>query len=594
MTSPRKWRYTWETLAHIPTLRLYLFTPKIKPLIQCKNLKISLQFAKSQLLLSWNEKQIDDFTEFSLRVPVPKVLIDVSSPVEFKAMEDHIEVKLVLLLPVDDPLFRNFSSGLNISSEERNLSESLSVHSDLKYLSSQSEVHFYCSKCSAKLTKNPLRSFIEMPSADWREVADNWFGSCCCSFGGISEKLVKHYANSYLFSKSTCLLDASSVVVSNRDLAEHVAPDIFNHIKESDVACDPVGKNIPLASVIASDCNGRQTLFSENQSVSANDKSVNVSQIFESTTATVENLSCLSLQKEQLSACQEKERGNTVDIPLIISPTPSDLSGSMPNEDDISSNGNHCCADKSNIISNHDIVGCSHDSSGAKDQEVTKSVEPLRNQNALLNISLGNGFMVRNPNLTKDVDWVELRCPLCSSTLGAYPSNRDVHAPADAGIRLFKCYTSTGLPVDGSDDIFRNYTLHRLFINHLMEIAHDELSFRTVVRDITTRSPMLQIVLLNSDAWRCTGYCLETENIVTNLEKVDMQPIVKMLFSDCSNATEAESRVIEEWATKNEADEIFMLRDQVMILIESLKSEMKSLPPSCSTMQGLSLSSIGR
>ncbi|KAL1074155.1 hypothetical protein V6Z11_D11G270200 [Gossypium hirsutum] len=34
------------------------------------------------------------------------------------------------------------------------------------------------------------RNFVEMPSSDWREVADNWFGGCCCSFGGISEKLV--------------------------------------------------------------------------------------------------------------------------------------------------------------------------------------------------------------------------------------------------------------------------------------------------------------------------------------------------------------------------------------------------------------------
>ncbi|XP_061953518.1 uncharacterized protein LOC133675962 isoform X3 [Populus nigra] len=64
------------------------------------------------------------------------------------------------------------------------------MDSDLKSLSSMEGVHFYCRSCSNRLTRSPLKQFVEMPSVNWPEMADNWFGGCCCSFGGASEKLV--------------------------------------------------------------------------------------------------------------------------------------------------------------------------------------------------------------------------------------------------------------------------------------------------------------------------------------------------------------------------------------------------------------------
>ncbi|KAF5736002.1 hypothetical protein HS088_TW14G00134 [Tripterygium wilfordii] len=40
-----------------------------------------------------------------------------------------------------------------------------------------------------------------MSSVDWHYVADNWFGGYCCSFGGISEKLVaREYTLENLFT----------------------------------------------------------------------------------------------------------------------------------------------------------------------------------------------------------------------------------------------------------------------------------------------------------------------------------------------------------------------------------------------------------
>ena len=61
--------------------------------------------------MSWFEEE----TKISFRVPVPRVLVDIESPISFRAMEDHIEVKLVLLLPVDHHIVSNIDSILNMS-----------------------------------------------------------------------------------------------------------------------------------------------------------------------------------------------------------------------------------------------------------------------------------------------------------------------------------------------------------------------------------------------------------------------------------------------------------------------------------------------
>lgn len=127
--NPRKWRFTWEAQSHIPTLRLFLFDSQTKPSLHCRNLQVHVSLSQSLVLLTWfeNDKQ------FSLRVPLPRVLIDDEPPVSFRAMDDHIEVKLVLLLPVGHPIVSSFDSILNLSGDEEtqtsNESRTLSVDS---------------------------------------------------------------------------------------------------------------------------------------------------------------------------------------------------------------------------------------------------------------------------------------------------------------------------------------------------------------------------------------------------------------------------------------------------------------------------------
>lgn len=76
-------------------------------------------------------------------------------------------------------------------------------------------------------------------------------------------------------------------------------------------------------------------------------------------------------------------------------------------------------------------------------------------------------------------------------------------------------------------------------MNLLLEVAEDEISFRTVVRDLKTKRPMLQLVLLSSKAWLSSGCCYEND-INGSHGTADLQPNVKLLYSDFSNASEAD------------------------------------------------------
>ncbi|AQK68154.1 hypothetical protein ZEAMMB73_Zm00001d015141 [Zea mays] len=207
-------------------------------------------------------------------------------------------------------------------------------------------------------------------------------------------------------------------------------------------------------------------------------------------------------------------------------------------------------------------------------------------------ISLGSSFIVKASNLLNDFEWVELLCGQCSSPLGSYPSQCSL-GPADGRLRLFKCYTSTEIPVTGPHDVFRGHTLERVFVNLLLEVAEDEISFRTLVRDLKTKRPMLQLVLLSSKAWLSSGCCYEND-IDGSHGTTDLQPSVKLLYSDYSNASEADLRIVEAWASKYRAEELYMMKRQIDELTECLSSGRNNFPVSCSSLEGMRLSSLRR
>ncbi|KAK4259965.1 hypothetical protein QN277_003146 [Acacia crassicarpa] len=563
-----KWRYTWEAQSHIPTLRLLLFAKNASPSSQCLNLKVQLLPSQSLVAVSWFEP-----AQVSLRVPIPRVLVDYESPVSFRALDDHIEVKLLLLLPVDHPILSSFDSVMNLSDNPVNalpdVSKPLvmgSVGSDVKNLSSGAAVHFYCRGCSFKLTRNPLRRFVEMPSVNWREVADNWFGACCCSFGGISEKLVIKYANSYTCSPGVCLLSPTSITLCKDDLIEYNFPERGG--EECNSKSDKSEEGINKAAINSVISMERSSALSEiGKTIYNSDES--------SRLADAENESLPFYLGHEVG----KKRSNhddlsrsypdsnvPADVALFPSCSPTRI---LENEDC----HQHCCEN------------------ARKEHRDTTAMEILASQKSFLNGFLEDIFMARSSNLSKDINWCEFTCPQCKSVLGAYPSCKG-NAPVDGGVRLFKCHISTCFPPRGSGDLFRQYTMEKMFANKLIECANDESSFRFVVIDLKAKCPTLQIILMNPDTWSISGDCFITED--SEVTKLQLQPVIKVLFSECGTATKFHIRMTEEWIKNNSAESIFMQTCQIKELVASLMSARDVYPPSYASLQGLCLSSLQR
>ncbi|RAL46552.1 hypothetical protein DM860_004831 [Cuscuta australis] len=504
--SPKEWRFTWEAQSHIPTIRLYLFNPHIKPASDCAHLRVGTSLEQYLLTVSFNGNDAESQIETSLRVPIPRVLVDFESPVHSRLLDDHIEVKLGLLLPVDHPLGSNFDSVLNSLEKDECGNEilasdganPLSVCLDLQQLSTAGEVHFYCRSCSTKLTRG-IRTFKEMPSVHWRDVADNWFGTCCCSFGGISEKLVLNYARSYLCAAGLCLLSETSVIISVEDILEGKLPS-------------------------------RSTTKKYNS-----DKSGNV----------------------------------------------NDLQKNLHHED--------LCDGVQGFKNSHYVNCCTIGSCENPLGQCESSVEfelPV-NQKIFLNGYLGDVFMARPSNLSKDIEWIEFFCPKCAHLLGAYPSHNS-NVPLDGGVRLYKFYISTSLPANGAHDLFRNYTFERVFTSQLLGSAKDELSFRTVVRDLHNQYHSLQIVLLNPNTWNQAGLCLHA---IEPVPKINVYPAIKVLFSPNISDVQLEPRNTE-WVTKKQAQEVYLLPSQMKELIEYLENAHVAYPPSHTFSHGFSVSSL--
>lgn len=278
-------------------------------------------------------------------------------------------------------------------------------------------------------------SFAEMPSINWREVADNWFGACCCSFGGISEKLVARYANSYSCGEESCLLDATSVILCKDDLVGFEFPDRDG---DQNYESEP-------------DCTEDDCINEDMQDAGGNHgRCVCPTVKKEKMSDLSGKLNSLHIQKEPFvdsPGCKIIEKEITV--PSLVGTVPV----SYFSENVASAPG--CCADNRIHVLNHDKEVCMPDTSEiSKEQKVTKASEVLANKKSFLNGFLGNIFMARSYNLSKDVEWIKFACPQCSSLLGAYPC-ADGYAPLDGGVRLFKCYISTCLPVCESGDLFR-------------------------------------------------------------------------------------------------------------------------------------------
>jgi hypothetical protein len=288
-----------------------------------------------------------------------------------------------------------------------------------------------------------------MPSLNWEDVADNWFGGCCTSFGGASEKLVSRYINAYGRLEGTTLIDATSIIIEKDYLETDLVSRIDNSVPSIDfVALQEAMSNFTLESDHTTD-----RIKLNNSEEACHEKENESSQVHPP--VLLEEGPCINNTErttENNGGTPSSDQCGTIQLNIGV-----DVNSEKSTSD--------CCVENMEQTSQEaelflvDPWKCccgSGDSGKAaySTSEMTSTLENERDYKLTKSISLGSSFIVKESNLLKDVNWVELLCSHCSSSLGSYPSQCS-DAPTDGRVRLFKCYTSSDLPVGGPHDVFR-------------------------------------------------------------------------------------------------------------------------------------------
>ncbi|KAG6399575.1 hypothetical protein SASPL_141056 [Salvia splendens] len=218
-----------------------------------------------------------------------------------------------------------------------------------------------------------------MPSVNWREVADNWFGNCCCTFGGVSEKLVAEYAKSYTCVPGVCLLNSTSVALSTGDILGWKLPDMQSRQTfEPDVNpqshdCSDTASLNEFCKRVPADCCGNYS-----------DGFLGIQSITE-----------VQFPEDKLSTDEETETlKNAVDSDSLLSTFSAlqiEENKRLMNEETQNCHISCCTSHISETFSKVQMNG--------------ENIELLENQKLFLDGYLGNGFMIRTSELSKDFRW---------------------------------------------------------------------------------------------------------------------------------------------------------------------------------------------
>jgi hypothetical protein len=326
-----------------------------------------------------------------------------------------------------------------------------------------------------------------MPSLDWEDVADNWFGGCCTSFGGASEKLVSQYINAYGRLEGTTLLDATSIIIEKDYLEIDLVSRIDNSVTSIDfVALQEAMSNVTLESDHTTDRINSEEACPEKETDSSHVQSPllleeghcinNTERTNEINGGTPSSDQCGTIQLDTgvdvnsenstSEPCINNTERTTENNGGILS---SDQCATVQLNNSVDVNSENSTSDC--FVENMEQTSqeadsflvdpwsccCGSGDSGKAEyntSEMPSTLENGRDYKLTKSISLGSSFIVKESNLVKDVNWVELLCSHCSSSLGSYPSQCS-DALSDGRVRLFKCYTSSNLPVGSPHDVFR-------------------------------------------------------------------------------------------------------------------------------------------
>ncbi|BBN08363.1 ubiquitin-protein ligase E3 D [Marchantia polymorpha subsp. ruderalis] len=604
MLEQRSWRFAYEALTHVHSMRLFLFNPALSFPLRCHSLRAYLQptspFSASPVVVCrWNSPGGDSHTVY---VPMPFCLIDHSAPFVVQCRTDFIEVKLKLL-PfggsfLDGLTFLGFSHrGIPIMRDGSRQTEAqkrdeapFSLSSDAELLASKANVTFFCRKCSAKLTDGSLSRILELPSMEWRELADHWFGTCCCSDGAKTENLVAQFQQLMTPTRGLCLVGSTTCIIHSDDLVNGTQP----HRKSSTIESSR-GENVGVKEELS-----RSAVLSP--------------EVVDETGKTTRGRSGHGLVVGCVPAALATDASEADTCGSVV--TSQDAEDDVPVESKQSAEqklvvtgGDHSMVET--IEQRHACVTHCGGKHGVKREKL--STDPVATCKPM-----ANGFMSGPSAASNSPNWTPVNCHSCSSLIG-------VTSGEEEGVQLFKCHVSTDESAGGPSDIFRYHTLDRVFCNELLANTEESSSYRYIIRGANTKMPLLQLVLLNHESWNCSGFCLGEvsslsddaqdplkrkeacvflddeydDNFMVSSPECELlvglgkeefppaflEPVMKVMFCDISDFSNEDLSGVEEWAEKHQADDIYMLESEISSLTKSLHENQRLFPDSCATFE---------
>jgi hypothetical protein len=349
---------------------------------------------------------------------------------------------------------------------------------------------------------------MELPSADWRELADHWYGNCCCaSFGMKTESLIALFQQSLTLSEGTCLVASTTCIVHHNDIVE----DKFDKKALQDNGGDCHGSangclssglkedkiedlDLISASKVAFVKNGQdlekleelriaedhhvsrctETSFMQRHFCEPRD-CCNILEnedwvggrtlctkdvLFEKDQENMGAVLCSDVRMnsgctEELVGCRDEPFSHSRESEANARVKDSEVSMQC------SVTVQHGCKDLA--ISTHQTCECStvEDQHGDSDFPISccrSSNDSTDLSNGLLETrtgseSLGNGFMTGPGGPPEVSNWEPFFCHVCSYLVGAH--SRDTQEHAEKGVHLFKCQISSHDICSSSLNVFR-------------------------------------------------------------------------------------------------------------------------------------------
>lgn len=270
------------------------------------------------------------------------------------------------------------------------------------------------------------RRVIEVPSLDWREVSEHFYGNCCCaSFGAQAELLAARFQQLLTSSQGTCLVASTTCIVHKGD--------VITSEGDRDALSEPVAANhigVETSHVHISDCEGRKekAIGSSKTNSCAGDH-------FDSNGSEHHSNKLAVTLESELNHHQNGGDGRTT--------------GSVAEEiQEVYVSGNKVSPGGFESKTHEDTAEEPYCSSSCSRNSASSEFFSLKEGKEASPESLGNGFMTGSQN--EVLDWDPFFCRSCSSLIGA----RRVDSSKN-GLQFFKCKISTHESVLSSSNIFR-------------------------------------------------------------------------------------------------------------------------------------------